>query len=52
MPKTRENWFGHINSCIYDACQTCEIYKLTETFEIHRFKQYFTNIVLFGIKEL
>ena len=28
MPKTCENWLGFANSCIYYACQTCEIYQL------------------------
>ena len=26
MPETCENWLGLVNSCVYYACQTCEIY--------------------------
>ena len=28
MPETSENWFGPVNSCIYYACQTPEIYQV------------------------
>ena len=28
MPDTRENWLGHVNSCVYYACQTREIYQV------------------------
>ena len=28
MPETCENWLGHVNSRIYYARQTCEIYQV------------------------
>ena len=28
MPKTCEKWFGHVNSYVYCACQTHEIYQV------------------------
>ena len=28
MQKTCENWLGHVNSCVYYARQTREIYQL------------------------
>ena len=32
MPVTCENWLSLINSCIYDARQTCEIYQVTRDY--------------------
>ena len=28
MPETSENWLGLVNSCVYYACQTREIYQV------------------------
>ena len=28
IPKTCENWLGLVNSYIYYACQTCEMYQV------------------------
>ena len=34
MPKTCENWLGPVNSCIYYACQTREIYQVLITVKL------------------
>ena len=61
MLKTCENSLILVNSCVYFAYQTCEIYQVlpyTEDFEaprefeIHRVRQYLVNVVLFGINVL
>ena len=64
MPEICENWLGLVKSCIYYACQTCEIYQVLSysvdfkapgelgSFKIHWVKQYHVNTVLFGIKGL
>ena len=57
MPKTWENWFGFVNSCIYYAHQTQKIHQELPysvdfgSFEIHWVRQYIVNVVLF-IKDL
>ena len=51
MPETGENWFGLINSCIYYAHQTREIYQAlpySSDFKAHR--KYLVNLVLFWNK--
>ena len=59
MPETCEYWLGFVNSSIYYAQQTHEIYqalpysvdyKASTGFEIHWVRQYLVNVVLFGIK--
>ena len=63
MPEICENWFGLVNSCVYFAHQTREIYQvlpyLVDTkapiigsFEIHWVGQHLVNVVLFWIKDL
>ena len=57
-----ENWLVLVNSGIYYACQTREIYqvlcrtqwisKLPRSFEIHWVRQYLLNVVLLRIKDL
>ena len=60
MPKTCENWLGLVNSCIYYAHQTPEIYqvlpysvdfKAPQSFEISWIRQYLVSVVLFEIKD-
>ena len=59
--RDRENWLGHVKSCIWYASQARNIYqvlphsvdfKLLGSFEIHWERQYLVNVVLFGIKHL
>ena len=64
MHQTCENWHGLVNSCVYYACQAATsikftrccltqwISKLLGSFEIHWVRQYFINVVLFGIRDL
>ena len=58
MPETCENWLGLLNSCVYCAHPTCEIYQVLHysvdlgSFEIHWVKQDLVNAVLFGIQDL
>ena len=61
MPQTCENWLDLANSCVYCACQTCEIYhvlpnsvdfKADGSFEIQWVRQYLVNVVIYGIKDL
>ena len=59
MPNICEYRFGIVNSCVYYACQTREIYSFTqgipkplESFEIQWVRQYLISVVLFGIKDL
>ena len=56
-----ENWLNLINSLVYYACHTHEIYQLVphlvdfkapRRFEIHCVKKYLVNVVLFLIKDL
>ena len=59
MPETCENWFDLVNSCVYYAHQTFEIYqvlpcsvdfKAPGSFGIHWVRQYLVNVVLIRIK--
>ena len=60
MPEICENWFGFVNSCIYCARQTHEIYLIlpgsvdfkAESFETHWASQNLVNVVLFRIKDM
>ena len=65
MPETCANWRGLVNSCVYAAHQTREIYQVLPysvnlkaprepSNQEHRKRQYMylENVVLFGIKDL
>ena len=61
MPETCEIWLSLVNSCLYYARQTGEIYrvlscsvdfKASGIFAIQRVRQHLVNVVLFGIKDL
>ena len=60
MPETCKNWLSLVNSCIYYACQTHEIYPVhvlpysvdSKAPEIHWARQRLVNVVLFGIKDM
>ena len=56
-PKTCENWLCLVNSCIYFAHWTCEIYQVLPCSVDFKalgswVKQYLVDVVLFGIKAL
>ena len=61
MFKTRENWLRLVNSCIYHAHQSCEIYKILPYSVDFKApgelwnpmsKTALVNVVSFGIKDL
>ena len=53
MPVTCENWFSFINSSIYDAHQTCEIYQVTQNIsKLCGIRPCLVNVVLCGINYL
>ena len=60
MPEICENWLGLLNSCIYYAYQTHEIYQvLLYSVDVkalgklwNPLRQYLVNVALFGIKAL
>ena len=47
MSKICENWLGLVDSCIYYACQTCEIYQV-----LPYSVDFKAPVVLFGMKDL
>ena len=61
MHETCENWLCRVNSYVYYACQTREMYQvltysmdfkaLPGSFETHWVRQYLVNVVLFGIED-
>ena len=63
MPETCENWLGLVNSCVYYAHQTREIYQVlpySMDFKAPvelwnppvKTRRYLVNVVLFAIKDL
>ena len=53
MPVTCEIWPSLINSCNYDARQTCEIYQVTQKIsKLCGIRPWLVNVVLCGIKDM
>ena len=56
MPETRENWLGHVNSCVYSFRQTRAIYPvLPYSVDFNTLGEVCNplsgvNVILFGIK--
>ena len=51
MPKTSENWLSLVNSCVYYACQTCEIYQVL-SYSVDPLIPCSENVVLLALKDL
>ena len=51
MRKTCKNWLGLVNSCIYHASRTCEIYQALLYIVEYWVIQYLVSVVVLEIKD-